>query len=39
MASNSPDSPITPTTTFTVATRAITYEADGRTMIGTLAVP
>ena len=33
---------VTPTathTTHTVSTRAIEYEADGRTMIGTLAVP
>ena len=28
-----------PTTTRSVATRTISYEADGRTMIGTLAVP
>jgi dienelactone hydrolase len=30
---------VTPTSTHTVSTRDITYEADGRTMIGTLAVP
>jgi dienelactone hydrolase len=30
---------VTPTSTYTVSTRAITYEVDGRTMIGTLAVP
>lgn len=36
---NSPNLPTTPTTTYTVFTRAVTYEADGRTMIGTLDVP
>lgn len=41
MASSSshfPESATVPTT-YTVSTRAIPYEADGRTMIGTLAVP